>query len=243
LGYVVLVLAVAAFVLYLLNDTLGWLQWFQKIGPLWLPAALLVLAALALWQTEFRRLARYLGYAALALGAVGIAIAVGSSSRGWTMPGMLGPPGLLSALLFAAAFILLAPAYRLRTHYVAYAALVVALAVGALVHFRTGRFGGLRIGPIPKGTPVNLLANVNPDADPKALRHAVKVTLNTLAEIKSKRLCDEDAQRLMRERIAPELMKVNKCPDFVMDQGHYYEWFKQMNDGDKEALIELLKTF
>ena len=38
-------------------------------------------------------------------------------------------------------------------------------------------------------------------------------------------------------------MKVSRCPDFVMDQGHYYEWFKTMTDDDKDALIELLKTF
>ena len=38
-------------------------------------------------------------------------------------------------------------------------------------------------------------------------------------------------------------MAVSRCPDFVMDQGHYFEWFKQMTDEDKDALIELLKTF
>ena len=40
-----------------------------------------------------------------------------------------------------------------------------------------------------------------------------------------------------------KLMKVSKCPDFVMDKGHYFPWFNQMTDADKEALIELLKTF
>ena len=38
-------------------------------------------------------------------------------------------------------------------------------------------------------------------------------------------------------------MKVNRCPDFVMDKGHYYEWFNTMTDADKDAVIELLKTF
>ena len=42
---------------------------------------------------------------------------------------------------------------------------------------------------------------------------------------------------------APELMAVSRCPDFVMDKGHAFEWFKQMTDEDKYALIELLKTF
>jgi hypothetical protein len=38
-------------------------------------------------------------------------------------------------------------------------------------------------------------------------------------------------------------MKVSRCPDFVMDRGHVFPWFKSMTDADKEALIELLKTF
>ena len=53
----------------------------------------------------------------------------------------------------------------------------------------------------------------------------------------------EQAWSLFTSRIAPELMAVSRCPDFVMDQGHDFEWFKQMTDEDKYALIELLKTF
>jgi hypothetical protein len=47
----------------------------------------------------------------------------------------------------------------------------------------------------------------------------------------------------MKKKIAPALMEVNKCPDFVMDRGHYFPWFDHMSDDDKNALIELLKTF
>ena len=38
-------------------------------------------------------------------------------------------------------------------------------------------------------------------------------------------------------------MGVSKCPDFVMDKGHYFPWLASMTDEDKDALIELLKTF
>ena len=47
----------------------------------------------------------------------------------------------------------------------------------------------------------------------------------------------------MRDKIVPPLVKVSKCPDFVMDEGHYFKWFDSMSDEDKNALIELLKTF
>ena len=48
---------------------------------------------------------------------------------------------------------------------------------------------------------------------------------------------------MLREQIAPALMDVSRCPDFVMDHGHYFEWFKSMTDADKDAFVELLKTF
>ena len=47
-----------------------------------------------------------------------------------------------------------------------YVPLVLALVIGFLIYFVNGRLGDFRLGPIPKGTPVNLLANLNPDAEP-----------------------------------------------------------------------------
>jgi hypothetical protein len=54
---------------------------------------------------------------------------------------------------------------------------------------------------------------------------------------------EADRQKILRDQLAPALLAVSKCPDMVMDHGHYYEWFKAMSNDDKEALIELLKTF
>lgn len=166
------------------------------------------------------------------------------------------PPWLPSALLLTAAgaaFLFLGrrpdpdPATvnrrRWRARWAGYSLVGLSLFVGLLLYFVTGSLGDLRIGPIPKGTPVNLLANLNPEADPVALEHALKVTIHTLAQIQAEHLSEKEGQELLRRDVAPELMKVSRCPDFVMDKGHYYPWFQSMTDEDKYALIELLKTF
>lgn len=124
-----------------------------------------------------------------------------------------------------------------------YLPLMLALVIGFVIYFLNGRLGDVRIGPIPKGTPVNLLASINPEADPADLKQAINITAMALSEAESKHLCEADRLSLLREKVAPALMKVSRCPDFVMDQGHYYEWFKTMTDADKDALIALLKTF
>jgi mono/diheme cytochrome c family protein len=150
----------------------------------------------------------------------------------------------LPAMLIVLSFVVLLRSQRGRIRALAgYLPLVLALASGFLIYLVNGRLSEVRIGPIPKGTPVNLLANINPDADPTDLLHAVDIMTEALREAESQHLGDAEKQLLMRERIAPALMKVNRCPDFVMDQGHYYEWFRTMTDADKDALIELLKTF
>jgi hypothetical protein len=46
----------------------------------------------------------------------------------------------------------------------------------------------------------------------------------------------------------PDLLQVSKCPDFVVNRGHYFgtSFFKEeapLSDDDKRALIEFLKTF
>jgi len=169
---------------------------------------------------------------------------------------LLSIPWLPSAVLFVIAYLFFVlsgrrpstdPAIVLHRKRLAraagYSAMAVGILIGALLYTLCGKLGEIRIGPIPKGTPVNLLANVNPEIDPSELKKTIDLTLQTLAEIDSKHLSNEEANKLMREKIAPALMKVSKCPDFVMDEGHYFKWFDSMSDEDKNALIELLKTF
>ncbi|MCI0540950.1 MAG: hypothetical protein L0Z50_37595, partial [Verrucomicrobiales bacterium] len=150
--------------------------------------------------------------------------------------------------LFALAFLLLANwggrsrVGRLQ-RLAAYASLGSALLIGFLAYFVSGGFGDLRLGPIPAGTPVNLLANMNPDAGSAKLRAALGTTFRGLTEIHTRHLDDDAKSDVLRRKVAPALLEVNKCPDFVMDKGHYFPWFRDMTDEDKRALIELLKTF
>jgi len=126
---------------------------------------------------------------------------------------------------------------------VAYALVLFALGVGTVVYFFNGGFGGIRIGPIPKGVPVNLIANANPEAGFLNLLKAAVTARNALGEVASQRPDQQRLHELLRTKLAPALINVSKCPDLIMDHGHAYDWFKRMSDADKDALIELLKTF
>jgi hypothetical protein len=101
----------------------------------------------------------------------------------------------------------------------------------------------LRIGPIPKGTPVNLLANINNELsfEPRRLRNLVAVLLRTklaLKRIRDEKLEGEQATAVLRE-LVPGLLAVSKCPDFVTDRGHTFG--SELPDDDKRALIAWLK--
>jgi hypothetical protein len=102
----------------------------------------------------------------------------------------------------------------------------------------------LKIGPIPAGTPINLLSNTILDAGVAIglkrleLFHAI---VDTLVEIKAKHLTEAQATALMKQNVVPKFLAVNKCADFVEDKGH--EFGTKLPPADKAALIELLKTF
>ena len=51
---------------------------------------------------------------------------------------------------------------------------------------------------------------------------------------------DEQA-RTVFEKDVPDLLSVSKCPDFIVNKGHYFG--TNLSDDDKYALIEFLKTF
>ena len=220
--------------------------WLMTVQPLWLPSSLLMLGALiilALSNSSWR------GYAGVAT----LVIAAGLWFIYWcnlTFPVLaryavlqeIRPFGLIVVILAAIGVVLLLPISRKWTRYLGYLSTTVSLVLGFVIYFSAGELGDLRLGPIPKGTPVNLIANINSEEEPKKLAKTVKTVIGGLAEIQSRKLDDDGARKVMREKIAPALMNVSKCPDFVMDHGHYFEWFKTMTDEDKEAVIELLKT-
>jgi hypothetical protein len=106
----------------------------------------------------------------------------------------------------------------------------------------------LKLGPIPAGTPVNLLANIDPDFTSLGgdrIRGSAKLMAlclrmkKDLLRIKVENLNDDEAAKLM-QNLVPDLLELSKCPDLVEDKGHRFG--SELPDEDKRALIEFLKT-
>ena len=105
------------------------------------------------------------------------------------------------------------------------------------------RDGVLRIGPIPAGTPVDLIANVDLDLSHRDNAERIKLIAKAQADllkIKLNHLHGPAAQAVVAN-LVPDLLKISKCPDFVLDRGHYFG--TELRDADKRVLIEYLKTF
>jgi hypothetical protein len=99
------------------------------------------------------------------------------------------------------------------------------------------RDGYITVGMIPQGTPVNLVANLEPNF--QNIDVFLKIA-EKLIKIKTANPSREEAAAEFNKLI-PELLAANKCPDFVEDKGHYFG--TDLPDTDKRALIEYLKTF
>ena len=106
-----------------------------------------------------------------------------------------------------------------------------------------GNKNALRIGPIPKGTPVNLIANIDlePTLDPLKLAEfaAALIKVNAALEDIRDRKLDDDAAAARLKDLGPTLLKLSKCPDLVTDHGHLFG--TGLPDADKRALIAFLK--
>jgi hypothetical protein len=125
------------------------------------------------------------------------------------------------------------------------------------------------LGPVPEGIPVGLLSNLllRPEDGPVRAKaaHAIDVgefLLKLRADLKSAPANASDEQ--LRQRFAnlkQPMMALSKCPDFVVNRGHYFgtaELNQQdrlsadekafgtepaLSDSDKRALIAFLRTF
>jgi len=106
------------------------------------------------------------------------------------------------------------------------------------------RNGFLRIGPIPAGTPIDLLANADLDLSSRdqTLDRIALITKiqGDLSKIEMQHMSADEAHQVL-ENLSPGLLKISNCPDFVLDRGHSYG--ANLSDQDKRALIEFLKTF
>jgi hypothetical protein len=116
--------------------------------------------------------------------------------------------------------------------------------------------GGVQIGPIPAGTPVDLLANfdiLGESTDSPEIRARQVRVLELLLKLKHdlealpKDATDDDARKVFANVVDP-LLELSKCPDFIVNRGHYFgtSYFSEepgLTDDEKRALIEYLKTF
>jgi hypothetical protein len=116
--------------------------------------------------------------------------------------------------------------------------------------------GGITIGPIPAGIPVNLLANLQllPESNSLGvqldhLADIVKLLLQLKLDLASLPSTATDEQLQAKfANLGPTMLKLSKCPDFIVNRGHYFGTNLSpdgsgLSDDDKRALIEFLKTF
>jgi hypothetical protein len=117
----------------------------------------------------------------------------------------------------------------------------------------------LELGRLPKGMPVNLLANIDLLGEKRGsvkeqLEHVAKVAdllvdlKKTLKSLPENANDDQLREAFAKRNLGPRLLEFSKCPDFVVNRGHYFGTGyladePGLSDDDKRALIEFLKTF
>ena len=127
----------------------------------------------------------------------------------------------------------------------------------ALADWAFAEDGALTLGPLPKGFPINVLANTKllPDNDePAGLDHYMRLaraaptlyrTFKELGgecspEALARPGAQEHAERVLRETgFIDTLVGLSKCPDYVVNRGHYFG--ADLPSADKTALIAFLK--
>jgi hypothetical protein len=130
--------------------------------------------------------------------------------------------------------------------------------------------GGIQLGPIPAGTPIGLLSNLNllaedlgqqPERDIKIL--ALVTKLDGDLKALGPNPTDQQAAQVFSNAV-DNMLSLSKCPDLVVNRGHYFgtdylepaekgdpqmkakalsDRGPALSDADKRALIEFIKTF
>jgi hypothetical protein len=128
--------------------------------------------------------------------------------------------------------------------------------------------GDIAIGPIPKGMPVGLLANLrlraesdDPAVRAEHLRDVSRVLLTLQGDLLTSAGASDDELASKFSNLAGPMLKLSKCPDLVVNRGHYFGTAQfndqegltkdeqsfgkepELSDADKHALIAFLKTF
>ncbi len=130
--------------------------------------------------------------------------------------------------------------------------------------------GGIQLGPIPAGTPIGLLSNLNllsEDSSQQLARDGQILELVRKINNDLKALgpnpTDQQATKVF-ENLVETMLNLSKCQDLIVNRGHYFgtdflepaekadpqlrakalsERGPGLSDADKRALIEYLKTF
>jgi hypothetical protein len=115
---------------------------------------------------------------------------------------------------------------------------------------------GVSIGPIPSGTPINLLAGLELAPDSSGIIDQIKhyfalskLLWNVSSDWNTATKINESPEKEdVIQSLQGKLYSMNKCPDFVVNRGHYFgtdEFSEEpgLSDKEKEALISFLKTF
>lgn len=157
----------------------------------------------------------------------------------WLLPGLLLLSGIV--LFWIAAKSIDGKGLRRLLQIVALVCFLFGFLAVPLNFFAAGKLGDLRVGPIPAGTPINLLVNLDAESSPPAdVLQAVYALWSVGRTIEKENMDDDAGLQLLGEVAADKLLAVSKSPDFVRDRGHYFG--TQLSDEEKEALIAFLKT-
>jgi hypothetical protein len=115
--------------------------------------------------------------------------------------------------------------------------------IGAWLAPRFFADDGIRIGPIPAGTPIGLIANLDllGEHANASERRAHEAQVLRLAGRMLRGPLDLSGQTEDSRETINLLLELNKCPDLIVNRGHYFG--RDLSDVDKQALIEFLKTF
>ena len=107
----------------------------------------------------------------------------------------------------------------------------------------------LNIGPIPAGVPINLVSNINLQAGKLDVLSALRALIGTIIKIRTRNMTGATATQFFLAEVTPQLLKVSKCNDFVVNRGHYFgtkyapnrATQAPMTAEERTALIEYLK--
>jgi hypothetical protein len=95
----------------------------------------------------------------------------------------------------------------------------------------------INLGPVPAGTPVDLLANINP-AEGRKISN-IRELVGLMKQVK--KASNPTERKEANDKLVTKLLSMSNSPDLVMDNGHYFA--KDLAQQELEDLIDLLKTF